>query len=97
MITLAHRKLHFTSFRFLVPYTTFGRKIDCLAIMNGSNCAVLASRIEFKGYIGLLRNVTNGDLSLVIKCGGEICGALRGMEIQTLAVQVWRPAMFSRV
>lgn len=46
--------------------------------MNDSYCAALSSRADFEGYVDLLRNVTNGDFSLVKECRGEVCGALWG-------------------
>ena len=42
------------------------------------SCSALSSRTDFAGYIALLRNVTQGDFSLVKDCRTEICGALWG-------------------
>lgn len=46
--------------------------------MNETDCIALSSRKDFTSYIHLLRNLTNGDFSLVSSCRPEVCGALWG-------------------
>jgi hypothetical protein len=43
-----------------------------------NNCLALSTRTNFSGYTALLRNVTNGNFSLVTECRREVCGALWG-------------------
>lgn len=42
------------------------------------SCSAFTSRTNFEDYIGVLRNVTHGDFSLVRECRSEICSALWG-------------------
>jgi hypothetical protein len=48
------------------------------AAMNDTACATLSSRTNFPDYIEQIRNVTNGNLSLVDPCRKQVCGALWG-------------------
>jgi hypothetical protein len=46
--------------------------------MAGPYCNALSSRNDFPAYMALLRDITDGDFSLVNTCRAEVCGALWG-------------------
>jgi hypothetical protein len=46
--------------------------------MNAQDCIALSYRTKFTTYIGLLRNATSGNFSLVVDCKPRVCGALWG-------------------
>lgn len=46
--------------------------------MEPQNCIALSNRTDFTAYVDLLRNLTNGDFSLVKVCKKDVCEALWG-------------------
>jgi hypothetical protein len=46
--------------------------------MDAEDCIALSSRTHFTTYVGLLRNATGGNFSLIQDCRIEVCGAIWG-------------------